>query len=188
MLVIMAHALSLSLVYGSTWTIDKAHSSVGFKIRHLIGYVNGVFSEFEGTIEYDEKNPTQTKVDATIHVGSINTTESKRDDHLKSPEFFDAAQYHKMKFVSTKVAKKGKGKLLITGKLTIRDIEKEVVLNVTIGGTAKDPWGNTRAGFSGTAKLNRNDFGITWNKMVEKVQLVGEEVVINLEVEAIQKS
>ena len=173
---------------GATYSIDKAHSTVGFKIRHLVGQVRGVFADFEGAFDFDEKNPSKSKGSVTIQTASINTQESKRDEHLKSVDFFDASKFPVMKFESAKVSKKGKDELELAGNLTIRDVTKPVKLNVLMGGIAKDPWGNTRSGFSATAKINRKDFGIVWNKTLDAGGLlIGDEVFITIEIEAIEK-
>jgi polyisoprenoid-binding protein YceI len=184
-------ALSLPLVAAaSNWSLDPDHSTAQFKVRHLmISNVKGVFEKMSGTLVLDEADITKSKVDVTIDVASLNTNIKKRDDHLRSPDFFDAASYPTMTFTSTKVEKAGKDKLKVTGNLTIRGTTRPVVLNVE-GPTAeiKDPWGNIRRGASATAAIKRKDFGVNWNaKMDNGGAVVGEDVAIQLEVEFLKK-
>ena len=179
-----------SLVSAETWSIDPEHSIVGFKVRHMmVSNVKGNFPAFSGTVEIDDKDITKLKVDVSIEAASINTNMSKRDEHLRSPDFLNAAKYPVMTYVSTKVEKAGAGKLLVVGNLTLHGITREVILNVE-GPTAafKDPWGNLRRGASATAKINRKDFGLNWNTLIESGgALVGEDVAIEVEVEMIKK-
>lgn len=179
-----------ALVSAETWTIDPEHSTVGFKIRHMmVSNVKGTFPAFSGTVEIDDKDITKSKVEVNIETASINTNINKRDEHLRSPDFFDVAKYPLMTYVSTKVEKTGAGKLRVVGNLTLHGITREVVLAVE-GPTAafKDPWGNIRRGASATAKINRKDFGLNWNTAIESGGiLIGEEVAIELELEMIKK-
>jgi polyisoprenoid-binding protein YceI len=183
-------ALSLPvLASAATWNIDPDHSSVGFKVRHLmVSNVRGSFDKHTGVVDINDKDITKSKVQVTIDTASINTNVQKRDEHLRSADFFDVAKYPTMTFVSKKVAKDGKGKLKVTGDLTLHGITKEVVLNVE-GPTkeSKDPWGNIRSGATASTKINRKDFGLVWNKALETGGVaVGEEVAINLEIEMIK--
>jgi polyisoprenoid-binding protein YceI len=174
----------------STWAIDADHSSVQFKVKHLmVSNVKGNFNKFSGAVTIDDADITKSKVDVTIDAASIDTANAKRDEHLRSPDFFDVAKYPTLKFVSTKVAKAGEGRLKVTGNLTIHGVTKEVVLDVEGPSPAvKDPWGNTKSGASATTKINRKDFGLTWNKALETGgMVVGEEVLITLEVELLKK-
>jgi len=174
----------------STWAIDADHSSVQFKVKHLmVSNVKGNFNKFSGAVTIDDSDVTKSKVDVTIDAASIDTANAKRDEHLRSPDFFDVAKYPTLKFVSTKVAKAGEGRLKVTGNLTIHGVTKEVVLDVEGPSPAvKDPWGNTKSGASATTKINRKDFGLTWNKALETGgMVVGEEVLITLEVELLKK-
>jgi len=178
-----------AMAAAATWTIDPEHSSVGFKIRHLmVSNVKGSFDKYVGTVELDEKDITKSKVAVSIETASINTNVQKRDDHLRSADFFDVATYPTMTFKSKKVAKAGKDKLKVTGDLTLHGITKEVVL--TVDGPSKetkDPWGNIRRGASATATINRKDFGLTWNKALETGGVVvGDEVTILIEIEMIK--
>lgn len=184
-------ALTLPLVASaSTWNIDPDHSNIGFKVKHMmVSNVKGSFEKHTGVIEIDDKDITKSKVQVSIDTASINTNIQKRDDHLRSVDFFDVAKYPTMTFVSKKVAKAGKDKLKVTGDLTLHGVTKQVVLDVE-GPTqeSKDPWGNIRKGITATTKINRKDFGLVWNAALETGGVaVGEEVTITLEIEAIRK-
>lgn len=183
-------ALSVpSLALAAIWNIDAEHSSIGFKVRHLmVANVKGLFEKYMGTVEIDEKDITKSKVSVTIETASINTNVTKRDEHLRSADFFDVVKYPTMTFVSQKVVKAGESKLKVTGNLTLHGITREVVLDVEGPlKEIKDPWGNFRSGATATAKINRKDFGLNWNKAIETGGVVvGDEVIINLEVELIK--
>ena len=171
-----------------TWNIDAAHSVSSFSIRHLvISNVRGEFGKTTGTLTLDDKDVTKSTVEATIETGTIDTRVPDRDNHLRSPDFFDTAKYPTITFKSTKVEKAAEGKLKVTGNLTIKGVTKPVVLDVT-GPTneIKDPWGNVRRGISATTKIKRQDYGLTWNKMVEAGPVVGDEVAIAIEAEFIK--
>ncbi|HIJ95633.1 MAG TPA: polyisoprenoid-binding protein [Desulfuromonadales bacterium] len=174
----------------ATWTIDPDHSNIGFKVRHLmVSNVKGSFEKHTGTVEIDDKDITKSKVEVSIDTNSINTNVQKRDEHLRSADFFDVAKYPTMTFVSKKVATAGKDKLKVTGDLTLHGITRQVVLDVE-GPTkeSKDPWGNIRKGATATTKINRKDFGLVWNKALETGGVaVGEEITITLEIEMIKK-
>jgi len=174
----------------STWIIDPEHSNVGFKVRHLmVSNVRGNFEKFTGTVDLNDKDITKSRVEVTIDTNSINTNVQKRDTHLRSPDFFDVAKYPAMTFMSTRVAKAGGGKLKVTGNLTLHGITKEVTLDVEgPTGESKDPWGNTRKGATATTRINRKDFGLTWNKALETGGVVvGDDIAITLEIEMIKK-
>ena len=168
-----------------TYTIDPNHSQAGFSIRHMmLSNVRGAFSKVSGTVDYDAAKPSASKIDATIDMNSVDTHESKRDEHLKSPDFFDTAKFPTMTFKSTKVVAKGKDHLSVTGDLTLHGVTKPVVLEVE-GPTAelKDPKGAKR-GASATAKIHRKDFGITYNKNLDNGGvMLGEDVDVTLDVE-----
>lgn len=186
--VIFALALPV-LAAAATWNIDPDHSNVGFKIRHLmVSNVKGSFDKYSGTVELNEKDIPKSKVDVSIDTASINTNVQKRDEHLRSADFFDVAKYPKMTFTSRKIVKAGKDKLKVTGDLTLHGITKEVVLSVEgPSKESKDPWGNIRRGASATTTINRKDFGLTWNKALETGGVVvGDEVNISLEIEMIK--
>lgn len=165
------------------YDIDAAHSKVGFEISHLvISTVEGKFSKFEGKIDMNEKFE-KSKVTVTADVASIDTGVAKRDDHLKSPDFFDAAKYPTIKFVSTEV-KGTPESFKLTGNLTIHGVTKKVTFDSKYNGSAVDPYKNEKAGFAGKAKISRKDFGLKWNTMVEAGPVVGDEVTIDLRLEA----
>lgn len=174
--------------WATTYAIDKDHTTVSFKIRHLFSKVEGTFNEFEGSFDYAPGDPEQWTAQATIQAASIDTRVAQRDDHLRTADFFDTATYPTITFKSTNVAEATPTSAKLEGLLTLHGVEKPVVLDVTVHGEGKDPWGNMRSGFTATTTINRKDFGLTWNKAVETGQLlVGEEVEIILEVEGIVK-
>jgi polyisoprenoid-binding protein YceI len=167
---IVAVALMVPLyAQAATYTLDPAHTSVGFKVKHLmITNVKGVFEKFQGTMILDEKDITKSKISATIEVASINTNIAKRDDHLRSADFFDAAKYPVMTFESTKIEKVAADKLKVTGNLTIRGVTKPVVLAVEgLNQEVKSMQGGFKRGASATGTINRQDFGVSWNKRLD---------------------
>ena len=178
------------LAHADTWQIDPAHTNVEFSVRHMmISNVKGQFQKTSGTIATSGTDPASAKIDATIDATSINTRVDKRDAHLKSPAFLDVDKFPTITFKSTKVEADGAGKWKVTGDLTLHGVTKPVVLEVE--GTGKpitDPMGNTRAGASATTKISRKDFGLTWNQPLETGGvMVGDEVAISIDVEAIKK-
>jgi polyisoprenoid-binding protein YceI len=168
----------------ATWEIDPAHTSAGFKVRHLmVSNVKGEFTGVTGKIDLDEKDLLKSKVEVSMDVGSVNTGNAKRDEHLKTADFFDAAKFPKLTFKSTKIEKQG-DKLAMTGDLTLHGVTKPVVLMVELTTEIKDPWGNTRRGANATGKVNRKDFGLTWNKTLDGGGVaVSDEVQLNIEAE-----
>ncbi|NDC38436.1 MAG: polyisoprenoid-binding protein [Proteobacteria bacterium] len=168
-----------------SYTIDSAHTTVGFKIKHMaISTVTGQFADFGGTFSYNPKDVKSSKVAATIKAPSISTQHQKRDDHLRGSDFFDVLKFPEISFVSKEILDPSAESFKVRGDLTIRGVTKPVTLDVTFGGAAKDPWGNEKIAFSATTKINRRDFGLTWSKLLETGALVvGDEVAINLEVE-----
>ena len=170
----------------STWNIDPVHSLAEFKVRHMmISNVKGQFTGIKGTLILDESDLTQSTVDVTIDAASIATRDAQRDAHLKSADFLDVEKFPALAFKSTRITRLSDGELAVAGNLTIHGITRNVVFNVE-GPTAesKDPWGNTRLGASATTKINRKDFGLTWNAPLETGGiLVGDDVTITLEVE-----
>jgi len=174
----------------ATWELDPAHSTIGFAIRHMmISTVRGQFRTFTGKATGDPKTPDKAAIEASIDAASIDTANEKRDGHLKSPDFFDVAKFPTITFKSKTITAAGAGKAKVTGDLTLHGVTKEVVLEVE-GPTQviKDPMGNTRAGAHATAKINRKDFGIAYNKALDGGGLmVGDEVEITIDVEAVQK-
>jgi len=186
-------AMILAIPYAtlaSTWNIDPDHSNLGFKIKHLMmSNVKGNFEKYSGTVEINDKDITKSTVEVSIDTNSINTNVRKRDDHLRSADFFDVTKYPTITFVSKKVTEAGQGKLKVVGDFTLHGVTKEVVLDLE-GPTAesKDPWGNARKGATATTRINRKDYGLTWNQALETGGvLVGDEVDITLEVEMIKK-
>lgn len=175
----------------STWQIDPAHSAAQFSVRHLmVSNVRGEFHNLKGTIQLGEKDITKSSVEVSIDATTLDTREPKRDAHVKSADFLDVANFPTMTFKSKSVSKGSDGRLRVTGDLTIRGVSKEVVLDVDGPTPAiKDPWGNWRRGVSATTKINRKDFGVAWNALIEGGgAVVGDEVSITLDVEFVQKA
>lgn len=147
-----------------TWTVDTAHSSVGFAVRHMmVSNVKGSFDKFTASVDGDPADPASARISAKIEVGSINTREPKRDDHLRSGDFFDAGKFPEMTFASTKVEKVSANKAKVTGNLSLRGVTKPVVLDVEYTAPVKNPWGKTVVGATATGKVNRQDFGVSWS-------------------------
>jgi polyisoprenoid-binding protein YceI len=173
----------------SAWNLDPAHTAAEFKVKHMmISNVKGKFSGVSGALQLDAGDITRSSVEASIPVDTVNTGDAQRDGHLKSPEFFDAEKFPVMTFKSTSIKRTGEGELAVTGDLTLRGVTKSVTFAVE-GPTApaKDPWGNLRMGLSANAKINRKDFGLTWNSALETGGvLVGDEVAITLDAEFIK--
>ena len=177
---------TVALGDASVWKIDPVHSSTQFAVRHMmVSTVRGEFGKVNGTVTLDENDPTKSVIEATIDAASINTRVEKRDNHLKSPEFFDVEKYPTITFKSKKIERVGEGKFTVVGDLTMRDVTKEVVLDVTGTTTpVKDPMGKMRLGGSATTTINRKDFGFSYNKLLETGgMLVGEDVNITIDVE-----
>ncbi|KPL07905.1 protein yceI precursor [bacterium SM23_57] len=173
----------------SSWALDDAHSSIGFKVKHLmVANVHGEFKDFDVTVDYNEDDISKSKVQVNINVASIDTENEKRDTHLKSADFFDVANFPTMTFVSKRIMKSGDS-YKMTGDLTIRGVTKEVTLNVDeLTPPVKDPWGGTRMGASATGTINRTDFGLKWNVPLETGGLlVGEDVKMIIELELIKQ-
>ncbi|HET7752974.1 MAG TPA: YceI family protein [Anaeromyxobacteraceae bacterium] len=184
---LLALAPALALAAPTTWTVDPSHSQVGFAVKHLvISTVRGEFGAYSGQVRLDDADLTRSSVEATVDVNSLDTKVADRDAHLKSPDFFDAANHPKMTFKSTKVEKAGKDRLKVRGDLTLRGVTKPVTLDVTASPEVKGMSGEARRAFSATTKISRKDFGLTWNKAVEAGPVVGDEVAITLELEAVK--
>jgi len=182
-------APALAPAQAARWTIDPAHTNASFTVRHLvISNVRGEFQKLAGTVTLDEKDLARSSVEVTIDAASIDTRVPDRDKHLRSPDFFDVEKFPQITFKSTRVKRAGKGKLEITGDLTMHGVTRSVVLDA-VGPTPeiKDPYGNARRGFSASAELNRRDFGLEWNKTVEAGQVVGDQVKIEIETELIKQ-
>ena len=174
----------------ATWTIDPAHTEIGFAVRHLmLSTVRGRFGAVTGSVTVDEKNPNSAKVDVTIDVTSVDTRQEMRDNHLRSADFFDVATYPTMHFLSKRIEGDVTSKFRVIGDLTIKGTAREVALDVTLEGRAIDPWGNDRVGFSATGKINRVDFGLTWNQALETGGVVvGDEVKLSIDAELVRQA
>lgn len=171
-----------------TWVIDGAHSTIGFVVRHLVSKVRGQFQEFEGRIVGDPDNLTGASAEFSAKVGSVNTNQPDRDNHLRTSDFFDAEHYPTMSFKSTRIEKTSDAAYTVYGELTLRGVTKEVPVSVEYLGVAADPWGGTRAGFEASARINRKDFGVNWNQALEAGGLmVGDNVEIRLELETVKQ-
>ena len=172
-----------------TWQIDSSHSHVAFSARHMmISKVRGRFEHFSGIINFDEKNPAASSVSVEIDTASIDTRDEQRDGHLRSPDFLDADNHPKLIFQSKRVEQTSSDSGKLIGDLTIRGVTKEVALDVEYAGQAKSPWGTTSAGFSGTTTINRKDWGLEWNQVLETGGvLVGDKVKIDIELELVKQ-
>src|SRR6201997_4973038 len=170
-----------------TFVFDKAHSTIGFQVRHLFSTVPGKFDDFTGTINYDEANPEQSSVEVTIKTASIDTGVKMRDDDLRSPNFFDAKKYPEITFKSSAVKKTGENTADVTGDLTMHGVTKEVVLKVELLGMGAGPNNSTVSGWDASTALKRSDFGLNWNQVIEGTQMVGDDVQIELHIEADKK-
>ena len=183
-----ALAAAASPAAAETYEIDGDHSSISFRVRHLVGKVTGKFTRYEGHFDYEEGKPKSWKANAVIETASIDTGVEARDKHLRQADFFDAARCPKIEFKSTKVSDVAGNKAKLYGDLTMRCVTKPIVLELELGGVAKDPWGNVKAGATATGKINRTDWGLEWNKKVETGGvLVGEEIELTLEIEGTVK-
>ncbi|RKQ37303.1 YceI family protein [Oceanobacillus halophilus] len=170
----------------ATWTIDAVHSEIGFTVKHMmISKAKGTFEKYDAVIEANPEDLSDSKVEVAIDAASINTRNDGRDEHLRSADFFDVENHPKITFKASDIKKTSDSTYDLTGNLTIRDTTKPVTVNVTFEGISKDPMsGNTVAGFSGEAKINRKDYGLTWNAAVETGGvLIADEVKINFELE-----
>lgn len=173
--------LSVSFTFAqTTWNFDKSHSKIGFSVTHLvITDVEGNFKEFEGTITTSSDDFENAKIEFSVEISSINTDNEKRDGHLKSDDFFNAEKFPQLKFKSKSFKKIDEKNYKLIGDLTIRDVTKEVELDVKYNGTVNDPWGNTKSGFSLRGEVNRFDYNLKWDKTIETGGfVVGEEVTI----------
>ena len=173
----------------TTWNIDPAHSAAEFKVKHMmISNVKGKFTGLSGKLTLNDADISKSRIEASFPVATLNTGDEQRDGHLKSGDFFDVEKFSNMTFVSTKVVSAGKGELKVTGDLTLHGVTKPVTFEVEgPSEPGKDPWGNTRIGLSATTKVNRKDFGLTWNSALETGGvLVGEDVTISLDVQFIK--
>jgi polyisoprenoid-binding protein YceI len=174
----------------ATYTIDKEHSNVGFTVRHLmITDVAGRFKDFEGTFTFDPEKAVVSDATFSADASSIDTNNAKRDEHLRSADFFDTKKFPKLTLTNSKITKTGKDTFKWNADLTMHGVTKPVTFDLVHKGDIKDAWGNQRAGFQATGKVNRKDYGLTWNKALEGGGVtVGEEVTIHLDASAIQKA
>lgn len=172
------------------YVVDAAHTLVEFSARHMmITNVKGSFSGVSGTVDFDQSNPTAATVDVSIDVNSLSTQNEQRDGHLKSPDFFDVANYPTITFKSTSVEKTGDADYKVTGDLTVHGTTKPVVLDAEFIGEGKDPYGNQKAGFSAKTSISRKDFGLNWNVALESGGvLVSDKINIQLEVQLLQQA
>ncbi len=170
------------------WNIDSAHSEVQFKVKHLvISTVTGSFNSFEGSAEAADDSFENASVRFSLEVSSISTNQIDRDNHLKSADFFDAEKFPKITFTNGKLKKKSGDDYVLEGDLQIKEITKPISLSASLGGIMKDPWGNTKAGFEVKGKINRKDFGITWNSVTEAGGLlVGEDVSFDINIQLVK--
>jgi polyisoprenoid-binding protein YceI len=183
----LALAPAAALAEGSLWNLDSDHVEAGFSVKHfVVATVKGSFTKTSGKVLLDDKDLSKSSVEATIEVGSIDTRVQKRDDDLRSPNFFDAAKYPTITFKSRKVEKAGDG-LKVTGDLTMKGVTRPVTLEVAgPSPEIKDPWGNLRRGFTARTRLNRKDFGLAYNLVVEAGPVVGDEVVVEINGELVK--
>lgn len=171
------------------WSPDKAHSSVSFKIRHLMSNVTAGFSDFDAAININRANPAKSSVEFTIQATSINTGNENRDNHLRSPDLFDVAKFPTISFKSTSIKPKSKTDFEVTGDLTMHGVTKQIVLPVTFLGFGKDPRGNEKGGFEIETTLNRKDYGIVWNRSIDEGGvLLGDDVKVTIELEVGKKA
>jgi polyisoprenoid-binding protein YceI len=189
---ILTAALALEAAGAATsWKIDPQHAAAQFAVKHLmISTVRGEFKGVTGTVNWDDQDVTKSTVDVTIDAKTVNTGEEKRDQHLKSPDFFDVEKYPTITFKSKKVEAAGPGNLKITGDLTIHGVTKETVLDVEgPSASVKDPWGNTRVAASASTKVNRQDFGVKWNANMDGGGVVvGDTVTITIDLEMVKQA
>ncbi|MCB0200565.1 MAG: polyisoprenoid-binding protein [Anaerolineae bacterium] len=171
------------------WQTDPSHTRIEFVARHMmLSKVRGEFQDFDVDFQIDPERPEAASVEARIKTASVNTRDEKRDDHLRSPDFFNAEKYPEMVFRSTRVERTGEKNAKLHGNLTIRDLTKPVVLDVTYLGRSKSPWGTTSAGFAASTRINREDWGLTWNVALESGGwLVGKEIAISIEAEFVMQ-
>ena len=171
----------------TTWNIDSAHSTIGFSIRHMVfSKVRGRFLKYTGAIQLDDADVSKSWVEVTIDAASIDTGTAQRDTHLRSADFFDVEKFPELRFRSTRVEDVGNGRLRVLGELTIRDTTREIALDAEPAGRGMDPWGNERVGFVAKASIERKDFGLTWNQLLEAGGvLVGDRVDLELDVQAV---
>lgn len=175
-------------VLADTYDVDPMHTTIGFGVKHMVvSTVKGKFTEFKGEFSFDPAKPDEAKISATVQAGSVSTGNEKRDGHLKSPDFFDAAKFPDIKFESTGVEKSGDG-YIVKGKLTIKETTKEISIPVSINGPIEDPYKNQRVGIEGTFKLNRKDYGLNFDgKLANGGMVVADEVTVEISAEGVKR-
>jgi polyisoprenoid-binding protein YceI len=174
--------------YAGQWRFDPAHTRIGFSTRHaMVTKVRGAFNEFEGSITVDAEAPERSKVELAIKVASIDTRNADRDQHLKTNDFFDAPQFPEITFVSDRVDQVDEGHFIVSGGVTIRGITREISIPIDFIGVERDPMGNLRAGFEGSRRINRQDFGLKWNTTLDSGGvLVSDKITLEFEVSVIK--
>ena len=185
MMIIISLAALVSFAGATEWKVDKSHSSVNFEVRHLvITKTHGNFVEFDGSLQFDDSAFEESAVTFSVKTASVSTDDEKRDQHLKSPDFLDAEKYPDMTFKSVNIIKGRGTEFEMVGDLTIKGVTKRVTFECEYFGTAKDPWGNAKSGFSARTRINRHDFGVSWSKTLDSGGVVvGDEVTITLDLE-----
>jgi polyisoprenoid-binding protein YceI len=172
-----------------TYQVDADHANVAFQIRHFMSQVSGGFNDFQGTIVIDREQPETSSVEFTIQASSIDTNNDKRDEHLRSPDFFDVANHPSITFKSTSVKKVGEDAYEVTGEFTMRGVTKSITLPVEVLGEMKDPWGNQRIGFETSTTIDRKDYGVSWNQTLDQGGLVlGDDVKVSIHLQAVETS
>ena len=186
----IATATATAVPATTVWNLDPAHSNVEFSVRHLmIATVKGRFAGVSGRVRLDEADPSRSVIEVTIDAATIDTRVAQRDEHLRSADFFDVAQFPQLTFTSRQVSAKGGGEYVVVGDLTIRGATRQVQLAVTSHGEQIDPWGGRRAGFEASGKISRSEFGLTWNQALETGGVVvGDEVKISLDIELVAQA
>ncbi len=184
------YALSIALLLPAlaaaepvTYKVDTDHSGVGFSIRHFVSNVSGRFRDFDGVIKYDKANPAASSVEFTVKTASIDTSNNDRDEHLRTKDFFDAQKFPTLTFTSTKVVAKDANTLDVTGNLTMHGVTKPITFPVSVLGMVKTPKGE-KAGFETNFKVDRKEYGITWNNVMDSGPVLGDDVKVNIEIEA----
>ena len=175
-----------AIVPTGTWNIDPSHSTIGFSVKHMmIATVRGRFTQFAGTISADDEG--STRIDGVVQAASVDTSEPQRDEHLRSADFFDAANHPEIRFASTAVTPRGADEYRITGDLTIKGTTRQVTLDATVNGAGTDPWGNERIALEASGTINRKDFGLNWNQVLEAGGvLVGDKIKITLDLSTVK--
>ena len=181
---VSALVLAQTAFPADTYVLDKNHSTMGFQVRHLFSKVPGKFDDFAGKIQFDEANPENSSVEVTIKTASVDTGVAMRDENLRSPDFFDVQKFPEITFKSKSVKRTGENTGELTGDLTMHGVTKEVVLKVELLGKGAGQQGKTVSGWEATTNLKRSEFGLSWNKMIEGAQIAGDNVEVDLRVEA----